>query len=54
MDISKRNYGRNYNEILVTRPRIQAVFCYSRTPDSIPSYLRRFAEKNDVPIVVFP
>ncbi|MBO5949014.1 hypothetical protein J6Q66_09300 [bacterium] len=53
-NILKRNYGRNYNEILVTRPKIQAVFCYDISPTQIPDYLRRFAEKNDMPIIVFP
>ena len=53
MEISKRSYGRNYNEILVTSPKIQAIFCYDKTPQNISSYLRRYAEKHDIPIIVF-
>ena len=53
MEISKRSYGRNYNEILVTSPKIQAIFCYDKTPQNISSYLRKYAEKNDIPIIVF-
>lgn len=53
MDVSKRSYGRNYNEILVNRPKIQAVFCYSQNPESLSTYLRQYAEKNDIPIIVF-
>lgn len=53
MDVSKRSYGRNYNEVLVNRPRIQAVFCYSQNPENLSYYLRRYAEKNDIPIIVF-
>ena len=52
MEISKRNFNRNYNEILVTNPKIQAIFCYSKHPASVPSYLRKYAEKHDLPIVV--
>ena len=53
MEISKRSYGRNYNEILVTSPKIQAIFCYDKNPQNISPYLRKYAEKNDIPIIVF-
>lgn len=53
MEIAKRTYGRNYNEILVTRPKIQAVFCYNQQPQNLPSYLRKYAQDNDLPILVF-
>lgn len=53
MEISKRSYGRNYNEILVTSPKIQAIFCYDKNPENISSYLRKYAERNDIPIIVF-
>ena len=53
MEVSKRSFGRNYNEILVTSPKIQAVFCYGKTPESLSTYLRRYAERNNVPIIVF-
>ena len=53
MDVSKRTYGRNYNEILVTNPQIQGIFCYNKSPENVSSYLRRYAERNDIPIIVF-
>ena len=53
MEVSKRSYGRNYNEILVTNPKIQAIFCYDKHPENVSSYLRKYAEKHNVPIVVF-
>ncbi len=53
MDVSKRSFGRNYNEILVSRPKIQALFCYGQHPDNLSAYLRRYAEKNNIPILVF-
>ena len=53
MEISKRNYDRNYNEILVTNPQIQGIFCYNKSPENVSSYLRRYAERNDIPIIVF-
>lgn len=53
MDVQKRSFGRNYNEILVTSPKIQAIFCYDKNPESISSYLRKYAEKHDLPIIVF-
>ena len=53
MEVAKRSYGRNYNEILVTSPKIQGIFCDDRDPEDISSYLRRYAERNDIPIIVF-
>lgn len=53
MDVAKRSYGRNYNEILVTRPKIQALFCYGQQPDNLSTYLRKYAEKNNIPILLF-
>lgn len=53
MEIGKRSFGRNYNEILVTNPKIQGIFCYNKKPENISSYLRKYAERNDIPIVVF-
>ena len=53
MEISKRNYGRNYNEILVSSPKIQGIFCYNERPEEISTYLRRYAERNNIPIIVF-
>ena len=53
METSKRSYSRNYNEILVTRPKIQAVFCYDQKPSEISPYLRSYAQRQGIPILVF-
>ena len=53
MEVSKRSFGRNYNEILVTSPKIQAIFCYDTHAEDVSSYLRRYAERNNIPIIVF-
>lgn len=53
MEVSKRGYGRNYNEILVTNPKIQGIFCYNQTPENVSSYLRKYAERNNIPIIIF-
>lgn len=53
MNTSIRSFGRNYNEILVSRPKIQALFCYRQNAECLPAYLRRYAEKNDIPILYF-
>ncbi len=46
-------YGRNYNEVLVSRPRIQGVFAYDRSITQVPKYLRKYAADADVPIIIF-
>lgn len=46
-------YGRNYNEVLVSRPRIQGVFAYDRSITQVPRYLRKYAADADVPIIIF-
>ena len=55
MDIHKRSYGRNYNEWLVSKPKIQGVFLesdkYSYT--NPPEFLAKYAEDNDLPIIYF-
>lgn len=53
MEIQKRGFGRNYNEILVCHPKIQAIFCYDKSPESIPKYLRMYAQKHNIPILSF-
>lgn len=53
MDIKKRSMGRNYNEILVSNPAITGIFCYDKTPEKIPDYLRKYAQDNDIPILSF-
>ena len=46
-------YGRNYNEVLVSRPRIQGVFAYDRSITQVPRYLRKYAADADIPIIIF-
>lgn len=46
-------YGRNYNEVLVTRPKIQGVFAYERSITQVPKYLRKYASDNDIPVIIF-
>ncbi len=46
-------YGRNYNEVLVTRPRIQGVFAYDRSIAQVPRYLRKYAHEQNIPIIIF-
>ena len=55
MEGGKRAHGRQYNEMLVTRPKIQAVFDYGDSSDisKIPAYLRQYAAENNLPIIYF-
>lgn len=46
-------YGRNYNEILITRPRIQGVFAYDKSITQVPKFLREYAQNHDIPIIIF-
>ena len=52
MELGKRKYGREYNEILVSRPKIQAVFSYGQEYQNIPTFLKEYAMKNDLPIIL--
>ena len=52
MELGKRKYGREYNEILVSRPKIQAVFSYGQEYENIPTFLKEYAMKNDLPIIM--
>jgi len=59
MENGKRSHGRQYNEILITRPQIKAVFYQGKKNDGeykledVPEFLRKYAEKNDIPIIYF-
>ena len=55
MEGGKRAHDRQYNEMLVTRPKIQAVFDYGDSSDisKIPAYLRQYAAENNLPIIYF-
>ena len=49
----ERKYNRKYNEILISRPKIQGVFAYGQKYEQIPIFLRQFAQDNDLPIIIF-
>lgn len=53
MENGKRSYSREYNEILVGRPKIQGVFVQNQKIELIPEFLRKYASGNDLPIIVF-
>ena len=55
MDVHRRRHGRDYNEWLVSRPKIQGVFLQSRKyQDCVPpEYLAKYAEENDLPVIYF-
>lgn len=60
MEVQKRSYNRNYNEWLVTKPRVQAIFYQGRKSfrsaseiEEIPDFLRLYAQDNDLPIIYF-
>ena len=67
MEIHKRSLGRDYNEILISRPQIQGVFWQGKVKDSdaekhlgkkytidrVPEFLRKYAEENNLPIIYF-
>ncbi|MBR3889784.1 hypothetical protein IKJ53_04650, partial [bacterium] len=55
MDIHKRSYGRDYNEWLVSKPKIQGVFLEGDRYDytNPPEFLAKYAEDNDIPIIYF-
>jgi len=55
MDVHRRRYGRDYNEWLVSRPKIQGVFLESSKYkfNYPPEYLAKYAEENDLPIIYF-
>lgn len=53
MESRKRSGGRQYNEMLVSRPKIQGVFAYDKPYERIPKFLRKYAQENDIPIIIF-
>ena len=60
MEVHKRRYDRNYNEILVTRGENKAVYFVGKKADGtkyevqdIPEFLRKYAQDNDLPIIYF-
>ena len=55
MDVHRRRHGRDYNEWLVSRPKIQGVFLQSNKYTNCvpPKYLAKYAEENDLPVIYF-
>lgn len=53
MENGKRHGGRQYNEILVTRPKIQGVYAYGQSYESVPLFLRKYAEEHNLPVIIF-
>lgn len=55
MDVHRRKFGRDYNEWLISKPKIQGVFLQSRKyQDCVPpKYLAKYAEENNLPIIYF-
>lgn len=53
MEATKRRGGRQYNEMLISRPKIQGVFAYDKPYHKIPEFLRKYAQENDLPIIIF-
>lgn len=55
MEIHKRRHGRDYNEWLVSRPKIQGVFIQSSKYkyDEPPEFLIKYAVDNDLPVIYF-
>ena len=53
MEPTARAFGRKYNEMLITRPKIQGVFSYSQPYEKIPLFLREYAQENNLPIIMF-
>lgn len=53
MESKERRGGRQYNEMLISRPKIQGVFAYDKPYHKIPEFLRKYAQENDLPIIIF-
>ena len=53
MDYGQRINDREYNEMLVSRPKIQGVFSYGQDFEDIPLFLRKYAQDNNLPILMF-
>ncbi len=48
----KKKKNKSYNEVLITRGQIQAVFIRKDKLNDIPLFLRKYAQKYDVPVVL--
>jgi hypothetical protein len=50
---NRANPNRKYNEVFVSKVTPQAVFAYDQEPKDIPLELRKYAQDNDLPILIF-
>ena len=53
MDVGKRSGARRYNEMLISRPKVQGVFAYDTKFGNIPKFLRKYAQDNDLVILIY-
>lgn len=53
MEAGERYGGRQYNEMLVSCPKIQGSFAYDEKYEDIPVFIRQYAQDNDIPILLF-
>ncbi len=53
MHSRKRKGGRQYNEILVSKPETQGTFGYDEKYEDLPLFLRKYAQDNDLVILMF-
>jgi hypothetical protein len=51
--LGKRRGGREYNEILVSQRKFQGIFAYDRKYEDIPLWMRKYAQDNDLLMVIF-
>lgn len=45
--------GSVHNEITVLAPKVKGIFVKDKNADSVPYVLRKFAQENDLPIIIF-
>ena len=60
MEIHKRKFQRDYNEVLITKGKNKAIYFVGKKEDGsrykiedIPEFLRKYAQDNDLPIIYF-
>lgn len=61
MEVHKRKFQRNYNEVLITKGKNIAIYFYGKKTDEtgkyevndMPEFLRKYAQDNDIPLIYF-
>ena len=53
MELKKRSYDRSYNEFLCSNPTVKAIYSYDKKYEEIPLFLRKYADDNGLPIIMF-